>query len=119
VSDSAGNAHQGLRLTSDDPTGLRDGLAAVVDYRGDVTITLADGGTVVGYIFDCSERDRPQLSVMPSDGGAPARVSVDDIAAIDVTGRDTAAGKSFESWIRRYVEKKLAGEAANIESEPI
>ena len=32
------------------------------------------------------------------------------IAALAFTGRDTAAGKSWEAWIKKYAEKKAAGE---------
>lgn len=39
------------------------------------------------------------------------------IASVEFTGKDTAAGKSWENWLRRYAEKKLAGEKANIEAE--
>ena len=41
------------------------------------------------------------------------------IDRLEFTGRDTAAGKSFETWLKKYVEKKLAGEKASIESEPL
>ncbi len=33
-----------------------------------------------------------------------------EIAALAFTGRDTAAGKSFEAWVKKYWEKKAAGE---------
>jgi hypothetical protein len=33
-----------------------------------------------------------------------------DIAALAFTGRDTAAGKSWEAWVKKYMEKKAAGE---------
>ena len=40
-----------------------------------------------------------------------------DIARLEFTGRDTAAGKSFETWVKKYREKKAAGET-NIRIEP-
>ena len=46
-------------------------------------------------------------------------VAYDDIAELRFTGRDTAAGKSFDTWMKKYVTKKLAGEAANIEADPL
>ena len=36
-----------------------------------------------------------------------------------ITGKDTASGKTFENWIRKYAQKKLAGETASIESESL
>jgi hypothetical protein len=38
-------------------------------------------------------------------------------ARIEFTGRDTAAGKSFETWIKNYLARKKAGEK-NIALEP-
>jgi hypothetical protein len=57
----------------------------------------------------------PQVS--PREGrtrgtGSPQKISIpySDIAALAFTGRDTAAGKSWEGWVRKYWEKKAAGE---------
>jgi hypothetical protein len=46
-------------------------------------------------------------------------VLASEISHIELDGRDPAAGKSWEKWVKRYAEKKLAGEAASIESEPL
>ena len=40
-----------------------------------------------------------------------------EIAAIAFTGRDTAAGKSYEAWVKKYWEKRAKGEK-NISIEP-
>ena len=32
------------------------------------------------------------------------------VARLEFTGRDTAAGKSFETWVKKYQAKKAAGE---------
>ena len=37
-------------------------------------------------------------------------IAYSDIAALAFSGRDTAAGKSWEAWVRKYWEKKAAGE---------
>jgi hypothetical protein len=44
-------------------------------------------------------------------------VSYADIAALNFSGRDTAAGKTFDAWVKKYWEKKAAGES-NIQIEP-
>ena len=44
-------------------------------------------------------------------------VAYTDIAGLVFTGRDTAAGKSFEAWVKKYWEKKAAGEM-DIQIEP-
>ena len=83
------------------------------DYRGDVTLTLKDGRTVAGYVFD--RRTGRTLAesavrIMPATDRTKLTIPYSDIAALAFTGRDTAAGKTFEAWVRKYWEKKAAGE---------
>lgn len=96
--------------TGDD---LRAALEKAFDYRGDVTITRKDGSTVEGYVFD--RRTGATLAdsavkLFPKQGPGKVTVPYSDIAALAFTGRDTAAGKSWEAWVRKYWEKKAAGE---------
>ena len=99
---------------------IRDALEKAFDYRGDITVTLKDGGTVQGYLFDrrlgATLRDS-LVRIMPATGGGKVNIVYADIAALAFTGRDTAAGKSFEAWVKKYWEKKAAGER-NIQIEP-
>jgi hypothetical protein len=44
-------------------------------------------------------------------------ISYADIAAVQFSGRDTAAGKTFDAWVKKYWEKKAAGET-NIQIAP-
>ena len=44
-------------------------------------------------------------------------IAYGDIAALNFSGRDTAAGRTFEAWVKKYWEKKAAGEK-NIQIEP-
>ncbi|HEY8997338.1 MAG TPA: hypothetical protein VIM60_05540 [Edaphobacter sp.] len=99
---------------------IREALEKAFDYRGDVTITRKDGSTVEGYLFD--RRSGNSLSdsfvrVIPLKERAKVNVSYSDIAALAFTGRDTAAGKTFDAWVKKYWEKKAAGEK-NIQIEP-
>jgi hypothetical protein len=92
---------------------VRQALEKAFDYRGDVTITRKDGSKVEGYIFD--RRSGKTLSdsmvrLYPKDSGEKLAIPYADIAALAFTGRDTAAGKSFEAWVKKYWEKKAAGE---------
>lgn len=95
------------------PEDLRAALEKAFDYRGDVTITRKDGAKIEGYIFD--RRNGPTLEgslvrLLPKDSTAKINISYADISALAFTGRDTAAGKSWEAWVRNYWEKKSAGE---------
>jgi hypothetical protein len=89
------------------PEELREALEKAFDYRGDVTITRRDGSTVEGYVFD---RNNRYVRLFPKDQPDKIAISYDDIAGLAFTGRDTAAGKSWEAWVKKYLEKKAAGE---------
>ena len=92
---------------------LRAALEQAFDYRGDVTITRKDGSRVEGYLFD--RRNGATLAesvvrVIPQNSPQKISIPYSEIAALAFTGRDTAAGKSWEAWVRKYWEKKAAGE---------
>jgi hypothetical protein len=92
---------------------VRQALEKAFDYRGDVTITCKDGSKIEGYIFD--RRTGKTLAdsavrLYPKDADQKISISYSEIAALAFSGRDTAAGKSFDAWVRKYWEKKTAGE---------
>jgi hypothetical protein len=92
---------------------IREALEKAFDYRGDVTLTLKDGRAINGYIFDRrtgSTLADSAVRVIPANERTKLTVAYSDIAALAFTGRDTAAGKTFEAWVKKYWEKKAAGE---------
>lgn len=92
---------------------LRAALDKAFDFRGDVTITRRDGSSVEGYLFDRRAGATLADSVVrliPKDGDDKVSVPYADVARLAFTGRDTAAGKSWETWVKKYQEKKAAGE---------
>src|SRR5579863_7394256 len=103
---------------------IREALEKAFDYRGDVTLTFKDGRKIEGYIFDRKMKG-PALAdcfvrLMPKDSAEKLSVPYTDIAALAFTGRDTAAGKSFAAWVKKYNEKKAAGETnVGIEAESL
>ena len=103
-------------------TDIRESLEKAFDYRGDVTLTLRSGEVVEGYVYD--RRNGTTLTdslvrIMPSKGEDRSRRSIPygEIAALNFSGRDTAAGRTFDAWVKKYWEKKAAGET-NIQIEP-
>lgn len=103
---------------------VREALEKAFDYRGDVTITRKDGSVVEGYLYDRKQGKTLVDSVVrlmptPKPGAPTERVNIAyaDIAALQFSGRDTAAGKTFEAWVKKYWEKKAAGEK-NIQIVP-
>jgi hypothetical protein len=121
-----GTAHEKLEgwipaLASDDE--IRSALEKAFDYRGDVTITRKDGSKVEGYIFDRRTGSTLKDSVVrlyPKTSNDKISIAYADIAALAFTGRDTAAGKSWEAWMKKYAAKKAAGEKdLSLYSEPL
>lgn len=99
---------------------IREALEKAFDYRGDITITRKDGTKIEGYLFD--RRQGASLAdsfvrLIPTQERAKVNIAYSEIAALAFTGRDTAAGRTFEAWVKKYWEKKAAGEK-NIQIEP-
>jgi hypothetical protein len=101
---------------------LRSALEKAFEYRGDVTITRKDGSVIDGYLYDrraASTLGDSLVRLLPANGSPRVSVQYSDIAALAFSGRDTAAGKSWEAWVRKYWEKKAAGESPAIEPEQL
>jgi hypothetical protein len=99
---------------------VREALEKAFDYRGDITITKRDGIKIEGYVFDrrsASSLAQSCVRLFLKDSPEKLTISFADIAALAFTGRDTAAGKSWEAWVKKYEEKKAAGEK-NIGLQP-
>ena len=99
---------------------IRAALEKAFDYRGDITITRKDGTKVEGYVFDRrSGRTLVEslVRLYPKDSNQKVAIPYSDIAALAFSGRDTAAGRSFEAWVRKYWQKKTSGEK-NIALKP-
>jgi hypothetical protein len=99
---------------------IRAVIEKAFDYRGDVTITRKDGSQIAGYLFD--RRVGPTLAtsvvrLMLATSNERPSIPYSEIAGLAFTGRDTAAGKSYEAWVKKYWEKRAKGEK-NISIEP-
>jgi hypothetical protein len=121
-----GTAHETLQgwipeLAS--PEELRDALEKAFDYRGDVCVTRKDGSKVEGYIFDRvmgKSLTDSFVRVLPKDSIQRVKIAYSEIAALAFTGRDTAAGKSWEAWVKKYWEKKeKGGEGLSLQPESL
>ncbi len=99
---------------------IRAVIEKAFDYRGDVTITRKNRGEITGYLFD--RRIGPTLEssvvrLIQATSSERPTIPYCEIAAIAFSGRDTAAGKSYEAWVKKYWEKRARGEK-NISIEP-
>jgi hypothetical protein len=99
---------------------VREALEKAFDYRGDITVTRKDGSQVQGYLFDRrsgSTLANSFVKIIPTYEKIKLNIAYSEIAALEFSGRDNAAGKTFEAWVKKYWEKKAAGET-NIQIEP-
>ena len=106
------DAARKVRAPHDDQ--LNAALEKAFDYRGDVTITRIDGSKIEGYVFD---RHDSFVRLFPKEQPDKVTIPYSEIADVEFTGRDTAAGKSWEAWVKKYLAKKAAGER-QIEIKP-
>ena len=92
---------------------LKAALEKAFDFRGDVTLTLKSGEKIEAYIFNRSTGATLEESwVQYFAPSAPdkRKVFYADIARIEFTGKDRAAGKHWEDWVKAYNDRKAAGE---------
>ena len=92
---------------------LREALEKAFDYRGDVAVTKKDGSKIDGYIFDRvtgAALESSFVRILPRDSNQRVKISYAEIAGLAFSGRDPAAGKSWEAWVRKYWEKKSSGD---------
>ena len=92
---------------------LEEVIERAFDYRGDVTVVRRDGTELIGYLFNRhAEVAEPFVQMFDHAGDGPFRIAYADIRTIRFTGRDTAAGKSYDAWLRRKTERPTAPAAS-------
>jgi hypothetical protein len=92
---------------------LHNALEKAFDYRGDITLTFKSGEKVEAFVFNRqsgNSLDNSYVQYFASNAPEKRKVSYAEIARIEFTGKDRAAGKHWEAWIKKYNEKKAAGE---------
>ncbi len=103
------------------PEDIVEALEMAFSYRGDVTIHTRQGQIIEGYIFDRGGHGRglenSYVRLYPKGSTEKVRVAYSAITRLEFSGRDAAAGKSFQTWLKKYQEKKAAGET-NIRIDP-
>jgi len=98
-------------LASDEA--LREALEKAFDYRGDVTITLKSGERIEAYIFNRitgATLAGSFVQYFSPKADDKRKLSYEQIARLEFSGKDRAAGKHWEDWVKAYTEKKAAGE---------
>ena len=99
---------------------IRAVIEKAFDYRGDITVSRKDSSQITGYLFDRRvgpTLDNSVIRLMLAENNQRPSIPYSEIAGLSFTGRDTAAGKSYEAWVKKYWEKRQKGEK-NISIEP-
>ena len=97
---------EGLALRPTTNEELVMAVEQAFDYRGDVTIDLKSGGHLIGYVFSRIKNDsNAYIEIFPTNGTDQIKILLDDIAAIIFSGKDTAFGQSWESWVKKKREE--------------
>jgi hypothetical protein len=92
---------------------LREALEKAFDYRGDVTLTLKSGERIEAYIFNRQSGAtlaESYVQYFTPSANDKRKVSYAEIARLEFSGKDRAAGKHWEAWVEKYNAKKAAGE---------
>ncbi len=98
---------EGWAPTLDESLTIDEVIEMAFDYRGNTTIVKTDGSAVEGYIFNrAAEAREPFLEYFDKSGGGPFTLTYSQIANVEFSGKDAAAGKSWEAWQRRKAEAK-------------
>ncbi len=92
---------------------LNADIEKAFDYRGDVTLTLKDGRQIVGFVSNrepkgASRCREPFVEMMLGGNSEKQLIKYTEIVGIAFTGKDTAAGKSWEEWTAKEEAKKKA-----------
>ena len=94
-----------------DDVSLAAAVELAFDYRGDVTVDLADGTHVVGYLFN-RDGDAALAELYVPGDDTPLTIRYTDIRGIRFSGRDTAAGNTYAAWLRRREEARRPSPSA-------
>lgn len=92
---------------------IRSALEKAFDYRGDVTITTKSGQKIEAFIFNRHTGGtlaESWVQYFAPNVNGKLKLSYAEIARLEFSGKDRAAGKHWEDWVKAYNERKAAGE---------
>lgn len=86
---------------------LKDQIEAAYDFRGHVTVILKSGEMVKGFLYNRQlEAVEPFVELFLEGSGAYKKLLASELDSIALSGKDFAAGNSYED----YLKKKAAQE---------
>jgi hypothetical protein len=86
-----------------------ESLRVAFEYRGDVTLLLDDDSRVDGYLSNLTD---DAIRLWCRGETDQLQIPIRHIKHVELTGRDTASGKSWQTWMK----KQEAAQAAATEA---
>jgi len=92
-------------------TELQQQIEAAFDYRGHVSVILASGKTVAGFLYNRHFENGPGtdagfVELFLAGSGEPCQLDITTITTVELTGKDEAAGKSYHDWLQKKSTSK-------------
>ena len=110
---------EGTTLACSSPEARNNALQTAFDYRGDVTLELAHGKKVVGFVFRYDANPGVvHLYIPQGKDSVPQTLSAQEVTAVHFTGEDPAFGKSWDDWTTK-AEKERVKEAERLAREAV
>lgn len=89
---------------------LKSQIEAAYDFRGHVTVILKTGETVKGYLYNRQlDAAEPFVELFLEGSGEYSKLLVAQLDSIALTGKDFAAGNSYEDYLKKKAAKEKAG----------
>ncbi len=91
------------------------------DYRGDVTLSLVNGTTMEGYMFNrISQPPHPHIQMFLKGEEKQTIVPYSDIQSIAFSGKDTADGQSWQNRMdKKEAERQAEADRIKVENEKL
>lgn len=95
---------------------LEEEIEIAFHYRGHANLKFKDGRLIEGYLYN-REFTNPKVAkdrfveIFLKGSGDPEVYSIDELESVSLSGKDYAAGESYQEWLAKYESKKQTKEA--------
>lgn len=121
ATDMVSGSPQGMTFHCQNDQERVEAIDKAFDYRGDVSLTLSNGNSVEGYMFNrISKLPHPHVQMFLKGEEKETKIPYTEIQSIAFTGKDPADGKSWQNWMeKKEAERKAEAEKIKAEVEKL